>query len=92
VGPAGWGAIAYMTVLSSLVGDAAWFWALGHGGITRIAPFQLMQPVLTVAFAAWLLGEAFTAPLALSAAAILTGTAVARHWAAPRRPAPRRLA
>jgi drug/metabolite transporter (DMT)-like permease len=92
VGPAGWGAIAYMTVLSSLVGYAAWFWALGHGGITRIAPFQLMQPVLTVAFAAWLLGEALTAPLILSAAAILTGTAVARHWAAPRGPAPRRLA
>ncbi len=84
VGAAGWGAIAYMTVLSSLIGYAAWFWALGHGGIARIASWQLMQPVLTVALAAWLLGEALTLPLILSAAAILVGTAVAQRWAAGR--------
>ncbi len=81
VGMAGWGAIAYMTILSSLVGYAAWFWALGHGGIARIGAFQLMQPVLTLAFAAWLLGEAITLPLALSAGAILTGTAITQHRA-----------
>jgi drug/metabolite transporter (DMT)-like permease len=85
VGATGWGAIAYMTLLSSLVGYTAWFWALGHGGITRIAPFQFLQPVLTVALAAWLLGEPLTARLVLSAAVILAGTAMARRGAGPRR-------
>lgn len=82
VGAAGWGAIAYMTFMSSLIGYAAWFWALGHGGIARIASWQLMQPVLTVALAAWLLSEVLTVPLILSAAAILVGTAIAQRWAA----------
>ncbi len=81
VGTAGWSAIAYMTVLSSLIGYAAWFWALGHGGITRIASWQFMQPVLTVAWAAMLLGETVTLPLVGAAAAILVGTSVAQRAA-----------
>ncbi len=80
VGPVGWSAIAYMTLLSSLVGYAAWFWALGRGGVARIAAWQFLQPVLTVLFAAWLLGEAITLPLVLAALAILLGTAMARRW------------
>ncbi|NNE44460.1 MAG: DMT family transporter [Gemmatimonadetes bacterium] len=78
VGPAGWTAIAYLTILSSLLGYAAWFWALGRGGITRISSWQLLQPVLTVGLAAAFLGEAVTVPLLLSAAAILAGTALAQ--------------
>lgn len=87
----GWVAIGYLAVLSSIVGYAAWFWALGHGGIARIATFQLSQPVLTVALAAWLLGEAITIPLAFSAAAILAGTALAqRAGGGAKRPSARR--
>jgi drug/metabolite transporter (DMT)-like permease len=85
VGAQGWMAIAYMTVVSSLIGYAAWFWALGRGGIARIGSWQLVQPQLTVGLAAVLLHEPVTVPLALSAVAIIAGTAMAQHRAAPRR-------
>ena len=78
VGVAGWSAITYMAVLSSLVGYAAWFWALGHGGIARIGSWQFMQPVLTVGWAALFLDEAVTELLVVAALAILVGTAVAQ--------------
>jgi len=82
VGTEGWSAIAYMTLLSSLAGYAAWFWALGHGGIARIGSWQFMQPVLSVLLAAALLGEAITPRLAAAAATILLGTALAQRRAA----------
>jgi drug/metabolite transporter (DMT)-like permease len=78
VGSAGWLAIAYMTFLSSLAGYAAWFWALGHGGIARIGSWQLAMPVTTLAAAAVILGEAITLPLILSGLAIVAGTALAQ--------------
>ncbi len=80
VGPQGWAGIAYMAILSSIVGYAAWFWALGQGGVSRIASWQFVQPVLTLGFAALLLGEKVSSPLVLSAIAILTGTAVAQRF------------
>ena len=81
VGSTGWSAIAYMTLLSSLAGYAAWFWALGHGGIARIGSWQFMQPVLSVLLAVLLLGEAITLQLAAAAATILIGTALAQRRA-----------
>lgn len=85
VGIGGWAAIAYMTLMSSLLGYAGWFWALGHGGIARIGSWQLAQPAITLALAAMVLGEALTWPLLLSAGTILAGTAMAQRKALPRR-------
>jgi drug/metabolite transporter (DMT)-like permease len=71
-----WLAVGYMALFSSLIGYVAWFWALGRGGITRISAWQLGQPVLTVVFAAVLLGERVTLPLTVAGAAVLVGTAL----------------
>ena len=76
VGVDGWLAVAYMAVVSSLIGYVLWFWALGHGGIAHIASWQLGQPLITVLLAALLLGEPVTAALVLSGAAIVVGTAL----------------
>ena len=84
VGASGWVSIAYLTFMSSLIGYAGWFWALGHGGIARIASWQLAQPVITLAMAAMILAEALTWPLLASAGAILIGTAIAQRRALPR--------
>ena len=92
VGAPGWIAIAYLAVVSSIVGYAAWFWALGKGGIARIGSWQLVQPLLTVALAAVLLRERITVPLGLCAGAIVVGTAVAQRRAGAERAAPRRPA
>lgn len=78
----GWGSIAYMTLLSSLLGYSLWFWALGHGGIARIASWQFAQPVMTLMLAALILGEAITLPLILAGAVILAGTWLAQRKAA----------
>jgi len=81
VGAGGWAAIAYLTFMSSLLGYAGWFWALGHGGIARIGSWQLAQPVITLALAAMVLGEALSWPLLLAGATILAGTAIAQSKA-----------
>jgi drug/metabolite transporter (DMT)-like permease len=78
-----WLAIAYMAVPSSLVGYALWFWALGHGGIARIASWQLGQPLLSVLFAAILLGERITPVLLACGASILLGTTLTQIRARP---------
>lgn len=77
----GWASVAYMTLCSSLLGYCAWFWALGHGGITRVSALQLSQPVVTIVVAVIWLAESLTAPLLAAAVIILGGT-----WVAQRRP------
>ncbi|MCZ6860577.1 MAG: DMT family transporter [Alphaproteobacteria bacterium] len=79
VGAGGWAAIAYLTIMSSLLGYAGWFWALGHGGIARIGSWQFAQPVITLALAAMVLGEALTWPLLVAGGTILVGTAIAQR-------------
>jgi drug/metabolite transporter (DMT)-like permease len=76
VGSLDWLAIGYLALLSSLVGYIAWTWALGHGGITRMSAFQLLQPVLTAVFAVLLLGEVITWQVLVAGAAIVAGTAL----------------
>jgi drug/metabolite transporter (DMT)-like permease len=75
----GWAAIAYLTIGSSLLGYALWFWSLGRGGIARIGALQFTQPVLTLAFAVPILGERLTWPLVLSGAVILVGVAITQR-------------
>jgi drug/metabolite transporter (DMT)-like permease len=81
VSAAGWVGVAYLTLMSSLLGYALWFWALGHGGISRIGSWQFGQPVMTLILAALVLGEALTLPLALAGAVILAGTWLAQRKA-----------
>lgn len=77
-----WAGIAWMALLSSLIGYGLWFVAIEKGGIARIATWQFVQPVLTVAAAAMLLGEPITWPLVVAAAATLGGTVLAQRHAA----------
>ena len=77
----GWLAIAWMTFLSSLVGYALWFYALGQGGIGRIGSLQLIMPVITLAVATIMLDEALTVLLVTSCVAIIAGTFLAQRYA-----------
>ncbi len=73
-----WAGMLYLALFGTIGGYVAWFWALDRGGVTRIASWQLAQPVITLGLAAVLLGEAITLPLILVAAAIVAGTAWAQ--------------
>ena len=77
-GALAWGAVLYMALISSILAYAAWYWALGQGGIGRTGLAQFAQPLVGVALAVALLGETVTWPMAAAAAAILAGVALAR--------------
>lgn len=79
VGARAWGGVLYLAIFSSIVGYAAWYWALGHGGIGRAGVTQFLQPLVGVLLAMAVLGEALTWPMAVAAAANLGGVAWARR-------------
>jgi drug/metabolite transporter (DMT)-like permease len=79
LGPAAWAALLHLTYGVTILALFAWFWALARGGIARVAALQFAQPVIALGLAAALLGERLTLPLALAAAAILAGIAIARR-------------
>jgi drug/metabolite transporter (DMT)-like permease len=74
-----WGAIAWMAVVTSIVGYIGWYWALARGGIQRIATIQFLQPFSGLLIAAWLLGERFTVPLVLASSVILAGVTITQR-------------
>lgn len=51
------GAFLYLAVGSSLLAFFCWYRALAVGGVAKIGQIQLLQPILTMLFAALLLGE-----------------------------------
>lgn len=78
-GLASWAAIAWMAVVTSIVGYVGWYWALARGGIQRIATIQFLQPFSGLLIAAWLLGERFTLPLIAATVAILAGVTITQR-------------
>lgn len=62
-----WSSVLVLALLTSVLGYVAWYWALGRGGISRIAPIQFTQPLFGIVWAAAVLGER-PAPLTLVAA------------------------
>ena len=74
-----WGAVAFLALATSIVGYVGWYWALAHGGIERIAPLQFLQPLSGLVLAAIVLDERLTWPLAVGAAAVIGGVALARR-------------
>lgn len=79
VAGASWLGVAYLAFLGSFGAYLAWFWAMGHGGITRISTSQLAQPVVTLVLAALILGEAMSLPLIVIAGVIVAGAACAQR-------------
>jgi drug/metabolite transporter (DMT)-like permease len=56
-----WLGFAYVTVVSAFVGFFAWYAGLARGGVAKIGQIQLIQPLLTLAWSAVLLGERVSA-------------------------------
>jgi O-acetylserine/cysteine efflux transporter len=70
------GALAYLVILSTLLGYGFWNGLIMRHGASRIAPFSLMVPVFGLASASLVVGERFDAFRALGAALILAGLLV----------------
>jgi len=76
--PLDWIAFGYLGVVSMYLGFFAWYRGLGIGPMTQVSQVQLVQPVLTITWAALLLGEQLTWATVLGGAAVIAcaGTAV----------------
>ncbi len=68
---AAWSGFAYVSLVSMFLGFFAWYAGLALGGIARIGQVQLAQPVLTLVWAALLLGEHVTAGMVAAALVVL---------------------
>jgi drug/metabolite transporter (DMT)-like permease len=55
-----WLAFGYLTVFSMFIGFFFWYRGLALGGVARVGQVQLVQPFLSLAGSALLLGERFT--------------------------------
>ncbi|MET1073871.1 MAG: DMT family transporter [Umezawaea sp.] len=75
--PVEWAAFAYLALVSMFLGFFAWYRGLAIGPMVRVSQVQLVQPVLTIAWAALLLREQLTWATALGGAAVIACAGVA---------------
>lgn len=84
-GAAEWGAFAYLAVVSMFLGFFAWYRGLAIGPMANVSQIQLVQPVLSICWAALLLHERLSWATGLGAAAVIAcaGLAVRVRLQAP---------
>ena len=66
-----WIGFTYVALISMFLGFFAWYAGLSRGGVARIGQVQLAQPVLSLGWAALVLGEAVSGSEAVTAAVVL---------------------
>ncbi|MFD5277123.1 DMT family transporter [Pseudarthrobacter sp. NPDC058362] len=66
-----WAAFGYLAVVSMFLGFFAWYRGLAIGPIAQVSQVQLVQPVLSIGWAALLLGEALTWTTVLGGLAVM---------------------
>lgn len=71
-----WMALAYLGVVSMFLGFFAWYRGLAIGPMAQVSQIQLVQPVLTICWAALLIGEQLTWPTVLGGAVVIVCAAV----------------
>lgn len=75
--PTEWAAFGYLAVVSMFLGFFAWYRGLAIGPMTRVSQVQLIQPVLSVGWAALFLRERITWPTVLGGLAVVTCAGIA---------------
>jgi drug/metabolite transporter (DMT)-like permease len=72
-----WASFAYLAAISMFLAFFAWNRGLAIGPVARVSQVQLVQPVLTLGWAALLLGEQLTLPLLLGGLVVILCAALA---------------
>ena len=75
--PAQWWAFGYLSVVSMYVGFFAWYRGLAIGPIAQVSQMQLVQPVLSLCWAALLVGEHLTLGTVIGALAVILSAGAA---------------
>ena len=71
-----WAGLAYVCVISMILGSVTWYWGLAAGGIARIGQLNLVQPLLILLWSAMLLGEHVTSIALICAGVVITSMIV----------------
>lgn len=66
-----WLGFAYVAVVSALLGFFPWYAGLARGGVAKIGQIQLVQPLLTLVWSAWLLDEHIGAATLVASIAVV---------------------
>jgi drug/metabolite transporter (DMT)-like permease len=80
-GPVAWLGFGYVTLFSMFLGFFAWYRGLALGGVARVSQVQLIQPLLTLAWSAALLGERIGTWTIVAALAVLACVAATQRRA-----------
>ncbi|WP_218952008.1 DMT family transporter [Amycolatopsis anabasis] len=75
--PIEWAAFAYLAVVSMFLGFFAWYRGLAIGPMVRVSQIQLVQPVLSICWAALFLHERLTWPTVLGGIAVIACAGIA---------------
>lgn len=74
--PAQWASFAYLGVISMFLGFFAWYRGLAIGPMAQVSQVQLIQPVMSIAWAALLLGERLDWPTIVCGTAVIASAAL----------------
>ncbi len=72
-------ALAFLVILTVVLGYVLWYWALDQGGAAAIAPVQFLLPVFTTLIAVGILGESVDLPVVIAMAGVLAGVLICRR-------------
>lgn len=73
VSAGGWAALAYLTLLASILCYLIFYYALDHMPASRVAAFSYLQPVIAAVTGLVFLGEPVTVPVAAGGLLVLGG-------------------
>ncbi|RQO60647.1 EamA family transporter [Paucibacter sp. KBW04] len=76
-----WLGLAYVSLFSMLIGFVFWYRGLAQGGIAAVGQLQLLQPLMGLGLAAWLLHEPVSPAMLAITGAVLFCVAGARRAA-----------
>jgi len=85
--PTQWAAFAYLGIVSMFLGFFAWYHGLAIGPMAQVSQVQLVQPVLSIGWAALLLGEHLTIATVLGGLVVILCAGMAVRLRPPARPA-----
>lgn len=69
----GWGALAFTTIMSSLVAHTGWYFLVNRYPVTSLSPLTLLSPLFGVFFGVTLLHDHLTSRMLLGGAVTLAG-------------------
>jgi drug/metabolite transporter (DMT)-like permease len=73
-----WLCFVYLGSMSMYLGFFPWYRGMVLGGVARVGQLQLVQPVLSLIWAAWLLNESVSFGTALAALLVIASAALTR--------------